>query len=296
MRSTNPILSNPNAFSADPNAAQGYAQPGAQQGYAQQGYAQQGYGQPGAQQAWGQQGYQPNPGQPMPGQVAPQSSGRMTLDDTITKSATVMGLLMLVAAAAYVLTPLSLLTPALIISGLVGFVTVMVVSLRRVISPPLVLAYAVIEGVFIGAFSKVFEYMYPGIVTQAVLGTFVAAGATLAAYKFFNIRVTDKFRKIVFISTFAFAGVMLLNFVLSLFGIDLGMRGVGGGISMIAILASAVGVVLAVLNLVMDFDYVEQGIRQGAPASESWRAALGLTVTMVWLYTEILRILSYFRR
>ena len=296
MRSTNPILSNPNAFSADPNAAQGYAQPGAQQGYAQQGYAQQGYGQPGAQQAWGQQGYLPNPGQPMLGQVAPQSSGRMTLDDTITKSATVMGLLMLVAAAAYVLTPLSLLTPALIISGLVGFVTVMVVSLRRVISPPLVLAYAVIEGVFIGAFSKVFEYMYPGIVTQAVLGTFVAAGATLAAYKFFNIRVTDKFRKIVFISTFAFAGVMLLNFVLSLFGIDLGMRGVGGGISMIAILASAVGVVLAVLNLVMDFDYVEQGIRQGAPASESWRAALGLTVTMVWLYTEILRILSYFRR
>ena len=290
MRSTNPILSNPNAFSADPNAAQGYAQPGAQQGYAQQGYDQ-----PGAQQAWGQQGYQPNPGQPMPGQVAPPSSGRMTLDDTITKSATVMGLLMLVAAAAYVLTPLSLLTPALIISGLVGFVTVMVVSLRRVISPPLVLAYAVIEGVFIGAFSKVFEYMYPGIVTQAVLGTFVAAGATLAAYKFFNIRVTDKFRKIVFISTFAFAGVMLLNFVLSLFGIDLGMRGVGGGISMIAILASAVGVILAVLNLVMDFDYVEQGIRQGAPASESWRAALGLTVTMVWLYTEILRILSYFR-
>lgn len=277
MRSTNPVLSNPTAFTAAPNT-------------------QQTWGQPGAQQAWGQPGYPPAGGQPIPGQVAPQSSGVMTLDDTITKSAIVMGLLMLVAGAAYMLTPLSLLTPALIISGLVGFITVMIVSVRRMISPPLVLAYAVIEGVFIGALSKVFEAMYPGIVTEAVLGTFVAAGATLAAYKFFNIRVTARFRKIVLISTFAFAGVMLVNFLLSMFGVNLGMRASGGGVSMIAILASLVGVVLAVLNLVMDFDYIEQGIASRAPASESWRAALGLTVTMVWLYTELLRILSYFRR
>jgi uncharacterized YccA/Bax inhibitor family protein len=94
----------------------------------------------------------------------------------------------------------------------------------------------------------------------------------------------------------AFAGVMLINFVLSLFGVDLGLRDVGPGAGMIAILASALGVVLAVLNLIMDFDYIEQGIAMRAPASESWRGAFGLTVTMVWLYTELLRILSYFRR
>jgi uncharacterized YccA/Bax inhibitor family protein len=155
--------------------------------------------------------------------------------------------------------------------------------------------YSVIEGVFIGAFSKLFELMYPGIVAQAVLATFVAAGVTLAANKYFRIRVTDKFRKIVVMSTFAFLGVVIVNLVLALFGVNLGIRTIGGGVSGIAILVSLVAVVLAVLNLILDFDYIEQGIAMRAPASESWRAAFGLTVTMVWLYTELLRILSYFR-
>ncbi|QLQ14964.1 MAG: Bax inhibitor-1/YccA family protein [Micropruina sp.] len=220
----------------------------------------------------------------------------MTIDDVITKTAITLGGLMLVAGAAYVLTPMRWVYPALIVSGLVGFVAVMIVSFRRVVNPALVLVYAAIEGVFIGAFSKVFEYLYPGIVTQAVLGTFVAAGVTLAAYKYFRIKVTSRFRQVVVISTLAFAGVMLVNFVLAMFGVNLGIRTVGGGVSMLAIAASAIGVVLAVLNLILDFDYVEQGVRMQAPASESWRAAFGLTVTMVWLYTELLRILSYLRR
>lgn len=280
MRSTNPVLSRPGAF-------QGQAQAYPQQGYGQQAYP--GYG------------YQQGPGQPYGYPQAPQQpvetrQGVMTIDDVITKTAVTLGLLMLVAGAAYVLTPMQLVYPALIISGLVGFVAVMVVSFRRVVNPALVLVYAAIEGVFIGAFSKVFEYLYPGIVTQAVLGTFVAAGVTLAAYKYFRIKVTSRFRQVVVISTMAFAGVMLVNFVLALFGVNLGIRTVGGGVSMLAIAASAIGVVLAVLNLILDFDYVEQGVRMQAPASESWRAAFGLTVTMVWLYTELLRILSYFRR
>ena len=274
MRSNNPILSNPNAFSrAQAAPAAGYDQ-----------YQGQQWGQPGQQQ-WA-------PQQPVP----QQSMGLMTIDDVITKSAITMGLLMLVAGAAFVLTPLSLLMPTLILSGLVGFVTVLIVALRRVLNPVAVLAYAVIEGIFIGAFSKVFEMMYPGIVVQAVLGTFVAAGATLAAYKFLRIRVTNQFRRIVVMSTFAFAGVMLVNFVLAMFGVNLGMRTVGGGISMIAVIASLVGVVLAVMNLILDFDFIEQGVRNQAPAVESWRGAFGLTVTMVWLYTELLRILSYLRR
>ena len=280
MRSTNPVLSRPGAFQSQPQA------------YPQQGY-QQGYGQ--AYPGYGQQPGQPH-GYPQAPQPMETRRGVMTIDDVITKTAITLGGLMLVAGAAYVLTPMRWVYPALIVSGLVGFVAVMIVSFRRVVNPALVLVYAAIEGVFIGAFSKVFEYLYPGIVTQAVLGTFVAAGVTLAAYKYFRIKVTSRFRQVVVISTLAFAGVMLVNFVLAMFGVNLGIRTVGGGVSMLAIAASAIGVVLAVLNLILDFDYVEQGVRMQAPASESWRAAFGLTVTMVWLYTELLRILSYLRR
>ena len=98
------------------------------------------------------------------------------------------------------------------------------------------------------------------------------------------------------IGTIAYAGVLFVNFILSLFGVNTGIISVTGQVSVIALLASAVGVGLAVFNLILDFDYIEQGIAVRAPASESWRAAFGLTVTMVWLYTEILRILSYFQR
>ena len=188
-----------------------------------------------------------------------------------------------------------LLYPAVIVSALVGFVTVLMVAGRAKLPIGGVLFYAVIEGVFVGAFSLLFEALYPGIVVSAVLATFVTAGATLAAYKFFNIRVTAKFRKVVLIATFSLAGVFLLNLVMALFGIDLGMRDIGSGAGLLSIGISVIAVILAVLSLVVDFDSVERGIAAQAPAQESWRAALGITVTMVWLYTEILRIMSYFR-
>ncbi len=274
MRSTNPVLSRPDAFAPT-----------------EQTYPQQPYGAPGQYGA---------PQYGAPGQYPPVQSqapaGVMTIDDVITKTAIVMGVLFLSAAASFMLLPVNaLLYGVLLVSGIVGFVTVLFVALRRNISPALVMVYSVIEGVFIGAFSLLFEVMFPGIVVQAVLATFVAAGVTLAAYKYFRIRVTDRFRKVVVMSTFAFLGVVIVNLVLSLFGVNLGIRTIGGGFNGIAILVSLVAVVLAVLNLILDFDYIEKGIAMRAPASESWRAAFGLTVTMVWLYTELLRILSYFR-
>jgi len=279
LRSSNPILSKRDAFT--PAAPQ---------------YGQAQYGQ-GGFQPYPPQGYQ-QPGSPQdPTRQTSAPEGRMTLDDVVTKTAVTMGLLVATAAVAWALMPPALTFPSMILSALVGFVVVLLVSFRRVVSPPLVLIYAAIEGVFIGMISKVFEAMYPGIVVQAVFATFVAAGVTLAAYKFFNIRVTPKFQKIVFIATAAFAIAMLLNFVLSLMGVNLGFRsGVTGPVSLLAVGISLLGVVLAVLNLVLDFDYIEKGIQMGAPARESWRGAFGLTVTMVWLYIEILRILSYLRR
>ena len=275
LRSSNPVLSRQDAFT--PAAPQ----------YGQSQYNQSSFG------------YPQYPGQPQYAGQAPVEApeGRMTFDDVVTKTAITMAILILTAALAWFAIPDTLMLPALILSGLVGFVVVLVVAFRRVINPALVLVYAAIEGVFIGMISKYFETMYTGIVVQAVIGTFAAAAVTLAAYKFFNIRVTPKFQKIVIIATISFAVAMLLNFGLALAGIDLGLRDGGTGpVSLLAVGVALLGAVLAVLNLVLDFDYIEKGVAIGAPAKESWRGAFGLTVTMVWLYIEILRLLSYLRR
>lgn len=276
MRSSNPVLSRPDAFTPQQQPAQG----GFQQPY--------GYQQPGQQ--FPQQGYQ------QPGQYAPQqpvqTGGVMTIDDVITKSAITLGTVIGVAALTFMFMPARFLMAGMIISAIAGFVTVMVVAARRMINPGAVLVYAAVEGIFIGAVSKLYESLWNGIVPAAVLATVVASAATLGAYKFFRIRVTNKFRKMVMIGTLAYAGVLLVNFVLSLFGINFLF---GHGNMALLLLISALGVGLAVFNLILDFDYIEQGIAMQAPASESWRAAFGLTVTLVWLYIEMLRLLSYFR-
>lgn len=254
--------------------------------YGQRQYGQTQYGQT----QYGQQQY--GYGQPPQYQPQAQAAGKlMTLDDVITKTAISLIMVAGVAAITYLMLPLAFVYPALIASSLLGLVTVFIVSARRTVSPVGLFVYALIEGAFVGAFTKVFEYQYPGIATQAVLATFAVAGVTLAAYKFFNIRVTPKFRKMVYIATAGFMVLMLGNFVFSLITGGAGLRGGAFGL-----LIGAIACGLAVMNLVTDFDYVERGIASRAPASESWRAALGITVTMVWLYTEILRILSYFRR
>ena len=264
---SNPIIGRPDAFTRHGGAQQ-------------QAYAQ------GAPQ-YGTDPYQTQYQQPP---VA--TGGVMTLDDVLAKTAITLGVVALAAAATFLYLPMQFLYPALIGSALVGLVTVFFVAAKSRVPVGGVLFYAAIEGVFVGAISKFFELMYPGIVVTAVLATFVTAGATLAAYKFFNIKVSSKFRRMVFIGTAAYAGVLLVNFILSFFGLAFITA---GSLTMFGLIASAIGVGLAVFNLILDFDYIEQGIAMGAPATESWRAAFGLTVTMVWLYIEMLRLLSYFR-
>lgn len=235
-------------------------------------------------------------------------TGRMTIDSVVEKTAITLVLLTIAAAVTWFVIPdlndpipseadAAFGTAAMFATGgaIVGLVLSLVNSFKKVISPALVLAYAVVEGVFIGAFSKIIS-SYVGdatIVFQAVLGTMIAFFGTLAAYKFFNIQVTDKFRKVVTIAMFSVVGVLLANFVLSLTGVldNGGLR----GFNTLGLLVSCALVVLAVFMLIMDFDYVEQGIAAGIPERESWRAAFGLTVTLVWLYIEILRILAILR-
>ncbi len=273
----NPVLSRPDAFTHD-RAPQAYPQ---QYGYGPQGPYQQPYGPQG------------QPG--VPGPVQP--TGLMTIDDVITKSALTIGALILVAVATALFLPPLLMLPAVVVCGIAAFVVPLVVAVRRTIGPVLAFTFAVVEGVLVGAMSMVFESYYPGIVVQAVMGTFVAAGVTLVAFKFGGFRLSNKWRRILMLSMIGVVIASLLSLVLSFAGINLGLyAGVTGEVGALAWFFAGAGAVLAVFSLVDDFQYIEEGIRAGAPAKESWRAAFGLTVTMVWLYTNVLRLLSYLRR
>ncbi len=233
---------------------------------------------------------------------------RMTIDSVVQKTGMTLGLVIATAAVTWVAIGQMFDADGFAEPGamqraigfaaagaIVGLVLSLVNSFKRVISPALVLAYAVAEGVFVGALSKVAATFVgdTSIVAQAVVGTMVAFLATLAAYKFFNIRVTDKFRKVVTISIFAFVGATLINFVLSITGVinNGGIR----GFNTLGLIVSAIAVVLAVFMLILDFDFVERGVEAGLPERESWRAAFGLTVTLIWLYIEMIRILMILR-
>ncbi len=257
---------------------------------------QQGYSDPSTWQVGG-----PADGQGGPGPYATAVVDRMTVDSVVQKTALTIGLTAVSAALVWfylgdVTVDQSALNTAFAFAmggAIIGFVLAMVNSFKKVISPPLVLAYAVVEGVFVGALSKVVASYVgdSGIVAQAVLGTIAAFAGTLFVYRFFNIKVTDKFRRGVTAALFGFMAVILLNFVLSFFGADFGIR----DFSMLGLIVSCIAVVLGVLCLILDFDFVESGVAAGLPERESWRAAFGLTVTLIWLYIEILRILAILR-
>jgi len=231
---------------------------------------------------------------------APTQTGPMTIDSVVQKTAITIGLVIVAAIATWVVTPdvdpnsdtadLGPLFAAVTIGSLGAFALSMVNSFKRIISPPLVLAFAALEGVALGAISKVFNLFYEGAVPGAVIGTFAAFAGTLAAYKFFNIQVGAKFRAFVIAAVFGMVGLSLMAFVLSFFGVDLGIYGTGG----LGILFAGAGLVLGIFMLILDFDFVEQGIANRIPESESWRAAFAMTVSLVWIYTNLLRLLAIF--
>jgi uncharacterized YccA/Bax inhibitor family protein len=234
--------------------------------------------------------------------VVPVTQKVMTLDDVLTKTGIVLGTTVLMAVLTMWVTvhfelQITTLWTAGLICGIATIAFPFIIASRRKVSPAVAIPFAILEGVFIGAISIIFEIVYTGIVLQAVVATFVAAAATLAAFHYGKFRLTTRMRKIVYMSVIAYGAVALINLVLALLGVNLGLfPGPYGHVSGWAWLAAGVGVVLAVLSLVDDFQYVERGIAYRAPAAESWRAAYGLTVTLVWLYVNLLRILSYIRR
>jgi uncharacterized YccA/Bax inhibitor family protein len=234
-------------------------------------------------------------------------TGRMTIDSVVQKTGLTLGVVVLVAAITWIGTGnlvdpntglvdndvASKLYALSLVGALGGFALSMVNSFKKVVSPALVLAYAALEGLAIGAFSKVIgTSVGDGAVVGAVLGTVAAVAGTLAAYKIFDIKVSNKFRTWVIGMMFGFVAVSMLDLVLSLFHADLGFNGFGG----LGLVSSIVGLGIGVLMLILDFDFVERGIAAGLPERESWRAAFGLTVTIVWIYIELLRLLAILRR
>lgn len=220
--------------------------------------------------------------------ATPAQMRRMTLDDVVVKTA---GLLTLIVASGVVAWVLNASAGVAIGAALVGFVLALVVIFKRRTSPVLIAAYALVEGVFLGALSHAFNTRYPGIVVEAVLGTLCCFVGVLAAYRARWVRATARFTRIILAAMIGLVGLMLLNLVVSLFGGSLGIRDGGG----IAILFSVAAIIVASLCFVLDFDAIEGAIANGAPERESWMAAFGLVVGLVWLYTEVLRLLGYLR-
>jgi uncharacterized YccA/Bax inhibitor family protein len=167
-------------------------------------------------------------------------------------------------------------------------------SFKREPSPMLILLYGAAEGVFVGGISRYLEFLYEGIVAQAVLGTLAAFGAMLLAYRSRVIRATPQFRRVLLVATFGYVIFGLVH----LLGVWIGLWDslyYSGNNGMLGLGLGLVGVTLASLFLILDFDFVEQGVRNGIPQRYSWTAAFGLTVTLVWLYVEMLRVLAIFR-
>jgi uncharacterized YccA/Bax inhibitor family protein len=145
----------------------------------------------------------------------------------------------------------------------------------------------------LGGLSKLFDARFgDSVVMGAVVGTFAAFAGTLAAYKFFDIKVGAKFRMFVTAAVFGMVGLALMELVLGMFGASLGLFGLGT----LGLLTAIGGLVLGVFMLVLDFDFVEQGVANGLPERESWRAAFAMTVSLVWIYTNLLRLLAIFQQ
>ena len=173
-----------------------------------------------------------------------------------------------------------------------GFVVAMITTFKKTWSPVTAPLYAVLEGLFIGGLSCLFERQLPGIVIQAVMLTFGTLAALLAAYSAGIIRASSGFRRGVVAATGGIAIVYLVSMVLGFFHIQIpGIFGNG----IVGIGFSLVVVIIAAMNLVLDFDMIESGAQQGAPKYMEWYASFGLLVTLVWLYLEILRLLSKLR-
>ncbi len=214
----------------------------------------------------------------------------MTVSGTINKS--FLMLILLIASAAITW---SMANPIVFAIGgaIVGFILVLIAAFKPQYSGFLAPGYAIFEGLFIGGISSIFEVMYPGIVIQAVSCTFVTFMVCFGLYKYEIVKVTERFKSVVLAATLAIATYYLISWLLSMFT---SFQPVHNGNSWMSIGISAFVIVIAALNLFLDFDQIEKGVQQKMPKYMEWYGAMGLMITLVWLYIEFLRLLSKLNR
>lgn len=233
------------------------------------------------------------------GSVVSRDGGAMTLNGTVNKTGILLLLTVLTAAFAWSQSVVTgpdgqpMVAPGIAIYALGGaiggLVLALVTTFKKEWSPVTAPLYALVEGFFLGAISAMFELRFPGIVMQAVLLTFGTLGSLLAAYRSGLIKATENFKLGVAAATGGIFLIYLVSFVLSFFGIKVPYIHESG---LIGIGFSLFVVVIAALNLVLDFDFIESGVEAGAPKYMEWYGAFGLMVTLVWLYVEFLRLLA----
>lgn len=211
---------------------------------------------------------------------------RLTYDDVIVKTGGLLALLVVVAAATWTL------APGLWVIGMIGgLVLGLVNAFKRNPSPALIIAYTVFEGVFVGGISFMYNSFAEGAVTQAVLGTVVTFAGALLLFRSGKVRVTPKFTRWLLIALVGYAAFALINMVLVWTGV---LGGFGMRSGPLGIVIGLVAIGLAAASLIVDFDSIQRGVRQGVPAKFAWSAAFGLLVTLIWLYLEFLRLIAIF--
>ena len=214
-------------------------------------------------------------------------SEKMTIEGTVNKT----GISLLILVGTGYLT-FDTLNPILLIGcGIGGFIFALVTIFKKEWAPITVPIYAALQGAMLGGISYMYNYLYDGIVTNAILLTVGILVSLLIAYRSGYIKATENFKLGIFAATGGIAIVYLVNFIMGFFGSGIGVMNINNA-SPLSIGFSIVVVIIAALNLVLDFDFIEEGAEKGAPKYMEWYGAFGLLVTLIWLYLEILRLLA----
>ncbi|MEV6523749.1 Bax inhibitor-1/YccA family protein [Longispora sp. NPDC051575] len=232
-----------------------------------------------------------------PGYGAPEVR-TMTMDDVVVRTVILLAITGVSGAASWLLLPPSIGWPVAAGAALIGLVVGLVISFKQVTNPIVISVYAVLQGIFLGVFSRAFESFYNGIVLQAVIATFGIFFGMAMLYKFKVIRNSPRFTKVVVGALFGLVALMLVNFVAGFFTESgIGIRaGMTGKVSWLPIVFSIAVIVVGALSFVLDFDMIEQGIQHGMPEKYAWAMGFGLLVGLIFLYMEVLRMISYLRR
>jgi uncharacterized YccA/Bax inhibitor family protein len=224
--------------------------------------------------------------------VVTPSDRPMTYEKTISKTVMLFLIVLVFGAIGWFMPILAL--PAAIVGLVLGLVN----SFKKEPSVPLIVLYAVFQGVFLGGISGIFEAQWAGIVSQAVIGTLSVFGVTLLLFRSGKVRTSPKMTKIVLIAMVGYLVFSLINFGMIMFGATddpWGMRGVTVFGIPLGVVIGLLAVFLAAYSLVMDFELIQNGVKNRVPEKWAWSAAFGLMVTLIWLYVEILRILAILR-